>query len=1085
MVDYREILAQIDESLAQEYIRRGQWYSVITQLMKEFLVQHPEKKNEARDIFYANADEHNPWDWTRLYLSIFNDKESYLKLIDDERFYFGKDVLKSNQEPEVVAKVLEKTPALVIDFLQAYPDKKEEYKPQALRFFDKEIVKKSDKDYRFYRFFSIYKNDTALWLDILDERDFDKELYQKIIEVCHDEEVINEMLDKLAQLPETKDVVDIYYDIVRVTKDEEVCRRILEQTDNASVVNRMALDGSNFSNEFKDKILHHPNLSYFGWWNGPQKYMPDSAFDDEIFEQMLRKIPAESYTRYTETTINNVLLYILKYRANPEFAQKVFACCQKIEDYGSHSFSHYYEEDVLLGILKNDQSDRMFQRMFDYAVASNRTELFDKFIEIRPTADIFNKIKAYYEKYYREKAEAKAKMKSGEKADKKEIEKEFDYVGYYEKICQLGSKVSKHTDDLGFLDEILAFSEKLKKKAQQSLPRISSLYDRYRAKNNIEMAERDLNEAFSDGYIRKKLKQMYPKLSFEEAVSKAFKQMLTMQDKKQKEKLSTILNAEGFDFYVNYLKNAEGKICPEILDYVLKEKEIIVTKLPQYDGYKREELYRKIKNIESDLEEKGIIRRVLGEKYPDLSFEEALIREAARVVKFGDENEKMRFNNILLAEGEQRLLNDIDEKVCNYLVNNFTAQNLDDVNALRSFYGLKIIIDETPFETPNLRTVRRMQFEDVVRPAEPWSEYYEVQFSDAYRNFVPDKRRRFKESDYYDVMDRSEAFQILFEYGYSDFAYLLPNALAELHVPPEVAAQFNIKDLQAVFYAALPDAEKDVYGWDGDFLFTKNRIELKGEYDTSDLEGARQTYWMDVVNNKQLVRIMKDDLLRHGISDDDVSQLFQMAEDCGYPNAGRKSEKVSDVIFSLHHVLALKDGGLNYPSNYAPTCIYELGHNSHAPLHRYDTPKDIFYVVEGAKLPTDVMLTMKPQHGDAKKVRIRTIFTDDEINPHKKVLFYGGARKCSRYVGRLHNMENIALKAKAIGKEQKRRDAKMKMLVQIVFKNVERTIEQANERMQQRYDAKKRQKIEKRKQTVSRSKKGKAEGAVKGDIERS
>lgn len=35
------------------------------------------------------------------------------------------------------------------------------------------------------------------------------------------------------------------------------------------------------------------------------------------------------------------------------------------------------------------------------------------------------------------------------------------------------------------------------------------------------------------------------------------------------------------------------------------------------------------------------------------------------------------------------------------------------------------------------------------------------------------------------------------------------------------------------------------------FLFTKNRIELKGEYDTSDLEGERQTYRMDVVNNKQ------------------------------------------------------------------------------------------------------------------------------------------------------------------------------------------------------------------------------------------
>mgnify|MGYP007069878762 CR=1 FL=1 len=414
------------------------------------------------------------------------------------------------------------------------------------------------------------------------------------------------------------------------------------------------------------------------------------------------------------------------------------------------------------------------------------------------------------------------------------------------------------------------------------------------------------------------------------------------------------------------------------------------------------------------------------------------------------------------------------------MVDNFTQQNFDDVNALRSFYGLKIIIDETPFEEPNLRTVRRMQFDDSVSTTDPDSEYYVVQYSEAYRNFVPNGRRRFKESDYYDMMDRSEAFQILFDYGYADFAYTLPQALAKAKVPPEIAEQFNIKDLQAVFYYTLPDEEKDVYGWDGDFLFTKQWIEIEGQYDEANLMGARMSYWMDMGHNKQLVRVMQDDLRRHDVSESDIMTLFEKAEEEGRPNAGRRWERVTKVKLPLHHVIGLKDGGLNYPSNYAPVVIYlDEDFNSHTPLHRYDTPKDKFYVAEGAESPTDIMLTRTPQQANAKVVRIRTIFTDDEINPHKKVLFYGGARKSSRYVGRLHGMGNIALEAEQLGKEYRERDVKAQLLMQIVFQNYVDMHNRLQELQTLKKNKEKRKSIEKHKTQMRRAAKCKTKAPDK------
>lgn len=525
----------------------------------------------------------------------------------------------------------------------------------------------------------------------------------------------------------------------------------------------------------------------------------------------------------------------------------------------------------------------------------------------------------------------------------------------------------------------------------------------------------------------------------------------------------------------NVLKGDEN-----FIKFVLRQKEKMFEELPKYEEYDRECLLENLQGIEYKLKEKNYIGGILAEKYPDLCFEKALIKEAARVMKSGSEKEKKDFYDFILSEGEIHLLNDIDEKVCNYLVNNFSQENLDEVNALRSFYGLRIVIDKTDFEDKNLRTVRRMQFDDSISRTEKYTddgeynEYYFMQYSEAFRNFKPDRRRKFKFSDYYDVLDKSEAVKVLKDYGYGTFVDILPEALAEAKVPPELVSEFNIKDLQAFVYDADPN--KDVYGWRGDYLFTKRWVELEGDiYDPDYLMGARESYWMDMVKNKKLVQVMSDDLRRHGISERDIKQLFNSAEEDGYPNFGRKRERVNSVFFQLHHVLALKDGGLNYPNNYVPVVRYPADYDgsgcrfsSHTPLHRHDTPLDEFYLVEGVTSSQDVMITRKPVTPDAKRVKIRTVFVDDD-NPYKKVLYYGGARTCSRYSGRLHDMENIALKAKSLAEKQKLGDAKMKLLVQIVFQNYVNMQQKLAQRKKEKQKSQKNMKVKNRSVNKERS----------------
>ena len=566
-MNYREILREIDESLAERYDKEEKrWWkkeSLVADLLKEYMAQYPEKKNTVRDVICNDCDFNHTSAWLEdIYFKLFDDKESHARLLDN---------------PE-----------------------------------------------------------------------YDANLCCQLLKHSKDEDIIDNIFNKLAQETDSEKVSDIYCALIRQVKDEEIYKRILEQTD--GYVYSMTCSCSYFSDEFKEKLLHHPNLSSHGWKN-LSEYLPDSAFDDEVIERILEKIPTETYSTHTETTINYVLQHILDLRPNAEFAKKVFACCTKLPNYGSNRFCYTSQEkNMFVRIMKLDPSDEMANRVYDYAVINGHTELFDGLLRAHLTADTLQKIEAYYQAHYKEKAKSKVEMK--EKTSDKGKKEQFDYVGYYKTMGEFWRSIVAETKDVELLDRIVAEHTKNYRKAWRQTFKIASSYDKGSTQSGLEYEKREFEEALREtGYIKKKLAADYPKLSFDEALAKAFKLMIITQDKKQKEKLSAILNAEGFDFYVNYLENAEGKISPEILDYVLKEKEKMFDKLPRYEEDERERVYEKIKGIEEALHDKGIIKAMLSEKYPNLCYEEAIIREAARVFKSGDAKEKERFNNLLLAEG--------------------------------------------------------------------------------------------------------------------------------------------------------------------------------------------------------------------------------------------------------------------------------------------------------------------------------------------------------------------------------------------------------------------------------------------------
>lgn len=1078
MFEYNKVVKQIDEGL----IDRGNfsWWSAksFIDLMKKYLAEHPEKREHARKIIKEECRKFHV-DYGDYYFPLFANKEDCLDIITDEKIdicCFDQSIFEYNQDPEVLEQVFAKEPTLVFYFLTKFPDKKDAYKKQILDFFyGVKQGKIEASSYLVDDVFGIFKEDTAVFMEMLDKLPLSYDLCRDILSRNNSPELIDKMLNLTFKQSEDDDVVQIYQVIARTCEDEKICQRILKQTDNKNVVSVVCGCCKDFSEDFQKKLLNHPKLTIRGL-DYLSKYLSEIKLSDKLIDTVMKN-SISPYNTTTEYMINKMMLKVLDEKKNPKTAEKILDYCMMIPHYGENHFS-YTEDKVIASILKYNSSDAVINKLLDYAAQKMDypNGVWEKILEKKVSKDILDRI--FQESYHKCKVEIKQKTADVSDNSLRKILRDEELKRFYEQIHSMWQCAAQSTKDVALLDYILQCHEML----QQKIKGISQA--------DLVRIEKNLNSVFQNvGYISMKLKQMFPRVPQDKAMERAFDRMLLTNDEEERKVLERIFRIPNSEFWQEYLRGCDLTGKSRLVDFILRKKEQIVNKLPEIDdNYVRNTEYKNVVLVEKILHEREYIKSVLAKKYPKLCFEEAVIREAARVVKSGDEAEKRQFNNLLLAEGEDVLLNVIDENVCTFLVDHFSQKNLDDVNALRSFYGLKIIVDETDFADANVRAVRRMQFDDSVSRPDTTSEYYPIQYSEAYRNFRYDGRRRFKPSDYYDMLDNNEAVQLLKDFGYGYFVSQLPDVLAQAKVPPEIAIQFNAKDLQAVVYEQLPDEEKEVYGWDGDLLFVKKWVKMEDENDEDDLPGAREQYWMDMVGNKQLVKQISDDLLRHGVSQDDVERLFSCAEEEGYPNFGGRRNRVSSVFLQLHHVLGLKDGGQNYPQNYAPVAFYPEGSwhgvhtsfSSHAPLHRYDTPKDKFYVVEGAKKPTDIMLSRVKPFDDAKAVRIRTVFTDDEGGERKKVLYYGGARKSSRYVGNLKGMVNIELRAKKIAKRQKLEEVRMKRLVQIVFQNVLNMQDKLKEKQKERENEKKRKKIEARKKAFAQSVKRKTQSRAKG-----
>lgn len=412
---------------------------------------------------------------------------------------------------------------------------------------------------------------------------------------------------------------------------------------------------------------------------------------------------------------------------------------------------------------------------------------------------------------------------------------------------------------------------------------------------------------------------------------------------------------------------------------------------------------------EKTLREENYIETYLGKKYPELPFEEQLLKETVFAVGSGDDKKKEAFLDLLLSEGEARL-SEIDEQIMKYLVNNLTQENLDAVNQMRGLYGIKVSLQFGEPEDTNITTVKRMQFDNMINKIYN-DTYYNMLHSQEFLDFTADENQNFTIFDYIDFDEKSYAFQALEEYGYTNFENVAIDAFINHHVPPEIAVKFNLKDIHELVidsneyeYERYGDKEEgdDVYNYKDYFSLN----ELGTENGSLDARGA---YWIEMVENKNLVEAMSRDLKNHGIDESEIKTFWKYA-DIGTPNKRKKWEP-KNFIVELHHNKALKDGGKNTPNNFVPVIRYinddhcERNFSAHDFLHRQDSPLIKLYENPDAKTPQDKIATTEPLTPNARRIRI----TNELISPdpHHRVLYYGGPRQSSCYRGILRNMTNI------------------------------------------------------------------------------
>ena len=274
--------------------------------------------------------------------------------------------------------------------------------------------------------------------------------------------------------------------------------------------------------------------------------------------------------------------------------------------------------------------------------------------------------------------------------------------------------------------------------------------------------------------------------------------------------------------------------------------------------------YEHIRELEECFAKKNYIEKTLNKKYPGLSLEEKLIQAAYDVVNSGDEQKKKEFNDFILAEGEPRLA-ELDAKVMDYLHENCTQSNLDKVNALRSFYGLKVELKAGNTVDIDERTAIRKVFDrtwssyergkntdtgepyysetemDAARKENPKqvtnNPYYENAVSPAYRKYFEehniyeiyhapksDEEKQYSTQEYFDSLIDKPPFKALRRHGLYNDMKIICETLERLQVEPEISSQFNLKDLSDMVVNSHNTLEdRKVYNRDTEeYMFTKS-----------------------------------------------------------------------------------------------------------------------------------------------------------------------------------------------------------------------------------------------------------------------
>ena len=374
----------------------------------------------------------------------------------------------------------------------------------------------------------------------------------------------------------------------------------------------------------------------------------------------------------------------------------------------------------------------------------------------------------------------------------------------------------------------------------------------------------------------------------------------------------------------------------------------------------------------------------LAKQYPQLPVEQSLIEAAYEAQNSGSPKQQAEFYNLVLSEGEE-VLAQYDEKICDWLANNLTEQNLAKVNALRQLYGLKIELVEAKEVDMNHVAAVRMQFDGGYSRCKEDSEFFDVQYSLAFRDYlardVLDNYVRRDKKEYDDFLEKSAAVKKLREFGYDDMVRQVPSILRDAGVAPEEAIRFNICDLQ---YLCIEHREETaVYDKEGNYLFTKNFVKFKdSNIEHMDVSAKRQ-FWFDVTkSNPELLEVATRSLASHEVKN--IDKFWFNAQKFGNPHF-----KDCEVSMEVHHDPAIMNGGENNPDKMRIVAKYRNGVSLHRLLHRHDTPKDNILHQETGKI-----------------VRFKTSFVDDREDG--RVLWFGGLRKEDRYVGNFNGMTNVA-----------------------------------------------------------------------------